>query len=79
MEKRGASERESCKKCSSLTPIFENREKGKIDYYAYYVFCAFGFKAAVWREDASALPNSGVLDPRAMPCRVVVGGSHSHS
>ena len=58
---------------------FENREKGKIDYHAYIVYCGFRFKIAVWQEDASTVPNSGDLDPRAMPCRVVVGGSHSHS
>ena len=59
---------------------FRKRGEGKVVYYStYYVFGGFGFKAAVWREDASALPDSGVLDPRAKPCRVVLGGSHSHS
>ena len=33
-------------KCSSLTLVFKNREKGKVDYYCnYYVLGGFGFKA----------------------------------
>ena len=49
----------SGKKCSSLTPVFENREKGKINYYVCYVFGGLGFKAADWREDGSAFSDSG--------------------
>ena len=46
-EKRRAFEQGSCKKYSSMTPIFENQEKGKVDYYAYYVFGGFAFKIVV--------------------------------
>ena len=35
---------------------------GKIDYYCnYYVFGGFGFEAAAWREDSSALLDLGDL------------------
>ena len=34
-KKRGASEPGQAKRCSSLTPVFENKEKGKKDYLAY--------------------------------------------
>ena len=59
---------------------FRKWGEGKVVYYStYYVFGGFRFKVAIWREDASALPDSGVLNPRAMPCQVVLGGSRSHS
>ena len=67
-------------KCSSLTQVFENREKGKIEYYCiYYVFGDFIFKVAAWREDAFARPNSGdSLILEQCHANVVVGGSHTH-
>ena len=42
-----------------MTPIFENREKGKDRLLCLLYFCGFGFKAAVRREDVSACPDLG--------------------
>ena len=52
----------------------QGEEKIKI-YYSMHVLVALDLKQ-LCHEDASAVANLGDLDPRAMPCRVVVGGSH---
>ena len=66
--------------CSSLTPVFKNGEKGKIDYYGNYcVFVASDSKQLFGERMLLHFLIQEILDPRAMPCRVVVGGSHSYS
>ena len=42
---------------------FRKRGEGKIDYYIYYVFGGFGFKAAVAKRMLLYFLTQGILDP----------------
>ena len=58
---------------------FQKQGGGKIIYYACMFLVASDSKAAVAKRVLLYILTQGILDPQAMPCRVVVGGSLSHS
>ena len=46
-----------------LDSDFRKQGEGKVDYYSMHVFGGFRLKTTVWREDASAFPDSGDSQP----------------
>ena len=62
-----------------LDSDFRKWGEGKVVYYNMHVFGGLGFKAVDAKRMLLHFLTQGILDPRAMPCRVVVGSSHSHS